>query len=121
MDVSNIEEMSDEDRAVWIGERLLRLKPHPEGGYIRENANIHSKYFLNAFQFREWLESLMGIHFTKLSMIEREYNINIQIIHNMPTTCTISTYDNQFWSDQGKTEVEAVLNAVYKALAGEVK
>ena len=115
--------MTEEERAVWILEKLTKLFIKPSDGDQMYSFSFgHGAYYMDTVEdLTKWLSSPEGIVAVKAAMIDREYGIfishsradNMWDCEFCKKGCNL---DNERY---GNTEAEAVLAAAEKALKSE--
>ena len=112
--------MTNEERAVWIGERLGLITKQRERywGTAYELHDIAKEY--TPIELNDWLSSPDGIAAVKMKMIERGYDYLITSVRGFGFCCDfIPIISDGIFKGLGTTEAEAVLEATYKALRSE--
>ncbi len=118
--------MTNEERAVFIGERLWNLKINPfDPTLIIWDNPDKTRGFLNFEDdkqyFLEWLSSPEGIFAVKDAMIEKGWQIST-VSNDHGCNCLMINMHKttQHYMGSKKTEDKAVLAAAEKALRAEV-
>ena len=100
--------MTDEERVVWIGERILSDRKVWERRQAQTDGDILC-----------WLSSPIGLADIKQAMIERGYSMYLDYNVENKEWCCDFFFPKKHQGKHGKTEAEAVLQAAYKALSSE--
>jgi hypothetical protein len=117
---------SEEDQAIFIGERLGIFQPCEMASiipghlttWIEYKNDVDGGYYALEYAMK-WLSSLEGIRAIKQKMIERGYSMYIDYNSDSKEWCCDFFFPKKHQGKHGATEAEAVLAATEKALRRE--
>lgn len=126
------DEMTDEERAVWVGDRLWGVIKYNVGivDVVRYRYPSNQNRERTLDYYLEWISSPDGIHAIKQAMIDRGWFWEVCYSNIDSYLCSLAKLAPYLVHDapssgykvikgKGKTEAEAVIAAAYEALNSE--